>query len=160
MLPTTFYEQIRSNFKEPKLLIIENSADQGGVIARAMQQCLPEVTLVYVNQSEQALHLLREWSTQEWELPKLILQDLFLPTREDGWNLLRQIKTLPAACNRIPVVILSSSSQRTDVEEAYQRGIASYLVKPADSRGWLRYFMALRSYWWETVTLPPVQFSV
>ncbi|MBN8822968.1 MULTISPECIES: response regulator [unclassified Spirosoma] len=160
MLPTTFYEQIRANFKQPKLLIIDNDTDHSPLIAKAMQQCLPEVALVYVNQPDQAIHLLREWSTQEWELPKLILQDLFLPTRDDGWNVLRQIKALPAACNRIPVVILSSSSQRTDVDEAYQQGIASYLIKPVDLRGWLRYFMALRSYWWETATLPPVQFSV
>ncbi|GAB4030856.1 response regulator [Spirosoma gilvum] len=160
MLPTTYYEQIRSNFKQPKLLIIENSAHHWTLIRKAMQQCLPEVTLVHVNTPGQAVGLLRDWSTQEWELPKLILQDVFLPTREDGWNLLRQIKAMPSACNRIPVVILSSSSHPADVEEAYQQGIASYLIKPVDLRGWLTYFMALRSYWWETATLPPIQFSV
>ena len=160
MSPTTFYEQIRSNFKQPKLLVIEDGPGHGSLIAKAMEQWLPEVTLIYTNQPEQAIHLLQEWNTQEWELPKLILQDLFLPTREDGWNALRQIKALPAACNRIPVVVLSPSSQRSDVEEAYQQGIASYVIKPADLKGWLRYFMALRTYWWETATLPPVQFSV
>ena len=92
-------------------------------------------------------------------MPKLIILDLYLPKRADGLELLRQIKALPSPCNQLPVVMLSSSSDRTDISQSYQYGGSSYLVKPTDFEAWLTYFQELRTYWWETVTLPPLQFS-
>lgn len=153
-------ETIRANFSRAKVLVIEDSADHWTLMKSAMQQCLPEVTPVRVDTADQALELLDSWATQEWEMPKLILQDLYLPNRTDGWYLLEQIKARPAPCNRIPVVMLSSSDYRTDIEEAYRRGSSSYLVKPTSFAEWLTYFQELRTYWWETVTLPPLQFSL
>ncbi|WP_420151222.1 response regulator [Spirosoma sp.] len=149
----------QTNFKWAKVLIIEDSTDHWMLIQNAMQRCLPEVTPVHVNSAAKAIDLLNEWCTQEWEIPKLIFQDLYLPNREDGWNLLKQIKALPGPCNRIPLIILSSSASNADIEEAYRRGSSSYLVKPTKFEGWIAYFQELRSYWWETVTLPPMQFS-
>jgi len=150
----------RANFKRAKILVIEDSADHWVLIKRAMEQCLSEVVSVRVETPDQALDLLNNWRFQEWELPKLIIQDLYLPGRADGWNLLARIKALPAPCDQIPVVILSSSDYRVDIDEAYRRGSASYLIKPTDFAGWLAYFQELRTYWWETVTLPPMQFSL
>lgn len=160
MLLPKNHETIRANFNRAKVLVIEDSADHWTLIKRAMAQILPEVTPVPVNTPDQALALLSEWCIQEWEMPKLILQDLYLPDRADGWYLLERIKAMAAPCNQIPVVILSSSNYRADIEEAYQRGSASYLIKPTDFAEWLTYFRELRTYWWETVTLPPMQFSL
>ncbi|GAB3989961.1 response regulator [Spirosoma daeguense] len=154
------YEKKRDNFKQTKLVIIEDNSDHVVFIQRALKQCLPEITPVFITQADEAIQRFSEWSQQEWELPKLIIQDLYMPTREDGWQLLRQIKQLSDTCSRIPVIMLSWSNQPNDIEEAYQYGVSSYLVKPTDFTGWLHYFSALRSYWWETVTLPPMHFSV
>ncbi len=160
MLLSKNHETIKANFNRAKVLVIEDNVDHWTLMKNAMQQCLPEVTPVRVDTPDQALALLSDWRTQEWEIPKLILQDLYLPDRTDGWFLLEQIKAMPSPCNQIPVVVLSSSDNRTDIEEAYRRGSASYLVKPTNFAQWLAYFQELRVYWWETVTLPPIQFSV
>ena len=160
MLLSKDHEAIKANFNRAKVLIVEDNDDHWTLMKNAMQQCLPEVTPVRVDTPAQALALLNDWSTQEWEIPKLIFQDLYLPDRTDGWYLLQQIKNMPFPCNQIPVVILSSSNDRTDIEEAYQRGSSSYLIKPSTFAGWLAYFQEVRSYWWETVTLPPVRFSI
>lgn len=157
-MPVSNHERNPGNWKHGKVLVIEDSADHMVLIENAMRYCLPTVELVSVDTPDKALTLLNAWSTQEWELPKLILQDLYLPTKADGWNLLRQIKTMSLASRQIPVVVLSSSNSRTDIEEAYQFGSTLYIVKPFDFAGWLRYFQALRTYWWETATLPPMQF--
>ena len=159
LLPKT-HETIKANFKRAKVLIIEDNADHWTLIKKAMQQCLPEVESVRVDTPDQALVLLNNWSTQEWEIPKLILQDLYLPNSVDGWYLLERIKAMPAPCKQIPVVVLSSSNHNVDIEEAYRRGSSSYLVKPTSFAEWLTYFQELRTYWWETVTLPPTQFSL
>lgn len=153
-------ETRKANFTQAKVLLVEDNNDHYLLIERAMKEYLPEVSLVHVGTPLEALSLLDEWSTQEWEMPKLILQDLYLPAREDGWYLLEQIKLMPIPGNQIPVIILSSSDNREDIEEVYQRGGTSYLIKPASFAGWQTYFQELRAYWWETVTLPPLQFSV
>jgi CheY-like chemotaxis protein len=159
-MPTIRETSIQTNFKRAKILVIEDNADHWHLIKNAMQQCLSEVVPVWVATAEQALSLLNGWSQEEWEMPKLILQDLYLPSREEGWQLLQQIKALSTPCSRIPVVMFSASSEPEDINEAYQRGSASYLVKPLTFSDWVTYFQELRSYWWETVTLPPMRFSV
>ncbi|CAN5384659.1 response regulator [soil metagenome] len=156
----TTHKRLRHNTKQVKVLVIEDSADHSVLMKSALHQCIPEVNPVFVDNPGEALELLNEWSTQEWELPKLIFQDLYLPSREDGWHLLQQIKTMSPSCNRVPVVMLSSSDNRADIVDAYIRGVASYLVKPTDFADWLTYFKELRTYWIDTVTLPPVQFSI
>ena len=160
MLLSKDHESLKANFKRAKVLVVEDSDDHWTLIKNAMQQCLSEVTPVRVATPALAMVLLTDWSTQEWEIPKLIFQDLYLPNRTDGWQLLQQIKAMPFPCNQVPVILLSSSDARADIEEAYQRGSSSYLVKPLNFEGWLAYFQEVRSYWWETVTLPPIRFSV
>ena len=153
-------ERTRNNFKLAKILIIEDNADHWMLIKNAMEQCLPEIKLVHADSPEQTLKLLQEWSIQEWELPKLILQDLYIPNREDGWQLINQIKAMASPCSRIPLILLSFSNDLVDIQEAYQCGVASYLIKPLNFPDWVNFFKELRTYWWETATLPPIQFSV
>ena len=158
MSTANHYERIQANFRNTKVLAVDDSPDHLVLIKNAMQHCLPEVELVCAETSDQALTLLNGWITQEWELPKLILQDLYLPNKVDGWRLLAQIKSMSPVSRQIPIVMLSSSNCQADIDEAYQYGSTLYLVKPFDFDGWLTYFKELRTYWWETVTLPPTQF--
>lgn len=154
------YQDNKANFKRAKVLIVEDNDDQWLLIQKAMKEVLPEVATVRVSVPAQALVLLEEWETQEWEIPKMILLDLYLPENKDGWDLLQQIKSLPSPFNRIPIVMLSASVSQTDIKTAYEFGVSSYLVKPVDFQDWLTYFQELRTYWWETVTLPPLQYKL
>ena len=150
----------RGNFKNARLLIIEDNPDHAVFIHNAVRQCLPEVKLVLVTTEEEALAYLSHCQLEEWDVPKLILLDLYLPERQNAWRLLERIKTMPAALSKIPVVLLSYSTSRSDITEAYERGCSSYLVKPDKYDDWLTYFRTLRTYWWETVTLPNVGISM
>lgn len=150
----------KANFRRAKILIVDDNKDHWLVIQKAIRETLPEVTPVWVDTPRQALVLLQEYSYQEWEIPKLILLDLYLPERTDGWQLLKQIKALPSPLDHIPVVMLSSSVNDADILEAYTLGVSSYLVKPINFEDWLTYFRQIREYWWETVTLPLLQYKL
>ncbi|SFF36294.1 response regulator [Spirosoma endophyticum] len=147
---------IRANFSNAKVLIIENNEDQWVLMSRAWQQRLGEVTTERVATIQQAMSLLEAWRYQEWEIPKLILLDLYLPRREDGWRFMTWIKAMPASISLVPIVMLSSSADPVDIEQSYQVGISAYVVKPVDFAGWVTYFNELRFYWWETASLPPL----
>ena len=151
---------IQANFKNATVLIIDDNLDHGTIMQESMSQCLPEINPVLLHSEEGALAYLDRCSREEWSLPKLILLDLYLPDRLNGWRLLDQIKAMPAAMGKIPVVLLSQSTDKRDIREAYQRGCSSYLVKPRLSTDWLGQFQSLRAYWWETVTLPRIGYSL
>ncbi|RYF74405.1 MAG: response regulator, partial [Cytophagaceae bacterium] len=150
-------ESIRANFKRARILVVEDNDDYWVLIQRAMLQMMPEVIPVRASSRDQAHDLLSEWSRDEWNMPKLVLLDLYLPERNQGWQVLSDIRGLTAPFNQVPVVMLSSSSVQADISEAYRRGSSSYLIKPTVFTEWLDYFKQLRTYWWETVTLPPMR---
>ncbi len=60
-------------------------------------------------------------------MPKIILLDLNLP-KVDGKEALRRIKS-DERTKSIPVVIMSSSQQETDVAECFKLGASHYVVK-------------------------------
>jgi two-component system, response regulator len=60
----------------------------------------------------------------------VVLLDLKLP-RIDGLDVLRQLKG-DERTKRTPVVVLTSSREGRDLQEAYELGANSYIVKPVE----------------------------
>lgn len=152
-------EKVRTNFKRARILVVEDNDDYWVFIQRAMLQVMPEVIPLRAASRNQARELFNEWSLDDGRMPKLVLLDLYLPGRDQGWQVLADIKELQAPYNQVPVVMLSSSNVQADITEAYRRGSSSYLVKPTAFSEWLDYFKQLRTFWWETVTLPPMRLA-
>ncbi len=85
--------------------------------------------------------------------PDLILLDLNMP-RMDGREALREIKSDPTL-RRIPVVILTTSRETTDILWCYEQGASSFIVKPSDLNHFVGFAENLEKYWFEMVELPP-----
>lgn len=62
--------------------------------------------------------------------PAVLLLDLKMP-KVDGLEVLKQVKSDPAL-RTIPVVILTSSREESDVVRSYDLGVNAYVVKPVD----------------------------
>ncbi len=77
--------------------------------------------------------------------PRLILLDLKLP-KVDGLQVLRKIKSDPRT-KRVPVVVLTTSSEERDIGEAYELGANSYLVKPIDFEQFTEAVSSMGVYW-------------
>ena len=77
--------------------------------------------------------------------PRLILLDLKIP-KVDGLELLRRIKA-DARFNRVPVVMLTSSREESDLLASYQLGVNSYIVKPVDFESFIKAVSELGLYW-------------
>ncbi|HWO69131.1 MAG TPA: response regulator [Actinomycetota bacterium] len=78
-------------------------------------------------------------------LPALVLLDLKLP-RRSGHEVLDWVKAQPVL-RRIPVVVLTSSGERRDVDRAYDLAANSYLVKPVRFDDLVRLIGELNVYW-------------
>lgn len=77
--------------------------------------------------------------------PKIILLDLNLP-KVGGLEVLRQIRA-NASTRSIPIAILSSSKQDSDVQRGSELGANSYIVKPVEFESFQKAVADLGMYW-------------
>jgi CheY-like chemotaxis protein len=93
-----------------------------------------------------------------YSLPTLMLLDLKMP-RKNGFETLEWLRQQPGL-KRLVVVVLTSSSERADINRAYELGANSYLVKPGDFQALVELVSSLASYWLGTNQAPDIQAEV
>lgn len=98
--------------------------------------------------------LLHQGRYAEAPQPDLILLDLNMP-RMDGRRLLAAVKA-DARLRRIPIVILSSSQNETDIQSAYELQANCYITKPTDLEQFINVVKEIQEFWAITAELPQV----
>lgn len=116
--------------KESKsILLVEDSDRDAELIAMAIDGLGIPVRIQRAHDGLEALELLHSHGVASIR-PSFILLDIKLP-RLNGKEVLYKIKN-DAFTRHIPVVMLSSSHDRNDIEESYKNGANAYVVKPID----------------------------
>jgi CheY-like chemotaxis protein len=127
------------------VLLVEDDPDDQVLIRRAFTKARLRNPLVLARDGDEAVAYLSGDQRQN-PLPVLILLDLKLP-RRSGLQVLEWLRGQPGPLGRTPVAVLTSSRQNTDVDQAYDRGANSYLVKPVDLDGLLELVKTVGLYW-------------
>ncbi len=78
-------------------------------------------------------------------IPNIIVLDLNMP-KMNGIEFLNVLKS-DSELKYIPIIIMSSSSNFTDVKECYKIGIAGYIIKPLHFTDYTDRVVALLNYW-------------
>lgn len=137
------------NLNEVEILIVEDNPNDAEMALRALKKNKLTNNVLMVDDGEDALDFIfrrGEYSGRNNEsAPKMILLDLKLP-KVNGLEVLREIKSNPET-KMIPVIVLTSSKEESDIVESYKLGVNSYIVKPVDFDKFVDAVRELGLYW-------------
>lgn len=130
--------------QEAPILLVEDNPMDVDLTVRAFRRRKLTSDIQVARDGEEALAFIKRWEDGA-PAPAVILLDVKLP-RVDGLDVLRAIKEHSVYCT-IPVVMLTSSAEDTDIQSAYLLGANSYIVKPVDFEKFMEVAKQIESYW-------------
>ena len=117
--------------RRKSILLVEDNPDDEALTLRALRKHDLADEVVVVRDGAEALAFFYEATRAGDEpLPELVILDLKLP-KVDGLQVLKILRD-DAHTRRLPVVVLSSSSEERDIVQSYELGANSYVRKPVD----------------------------
>jgi two-component system response regulator len=141
--------------REAPILLVEDNPDDEALTRRAFKLSNVVNDLDVVRDGQEALdYLFGDGNgTPAMAPPALVLLDLKLP-KVDGLDVLKQIRAHEDT-RLIPVVILTSSREETDLVAGYRGGANSYVRKPVDFDQFSESVRQLGLYWLVVNEAPP-----
>jgi CheY-like chemotaxis protein len=118
------------------VLLVEDNPSDVFIVQRTFQKLKLQGSIQVASDGDEAIAYLSgtgKYSDRErFPLPAVVLLDLKLP-RRSGFEVLEWLKAQPILA-RLPVVVLTSSKQPSDINQAYDRGANSYVCKTVNPR--------------------------
>ena len=138
------------------ILLVDDDSNDTLLISRAFQKAGLGDSLKTVADGAEAIEYLqgsKEYKDRaRYPLPFLLLLDLKMPGT-DGFEVLQWIRRQPDL-KRLLVVVLTSSNLQADVDQAYELGANSYLVKPVEFSQMVNMIERFEAYWTELNRFP------
>jgi CheY-like chemotaxis protein len=138
------------------ILLAEDEEDYVLLIRHAFSKANIPNPLHVVWNGQEAISYLKgdgKYSNRdEYPLPDLLLLDLKMP-RVNGFEVLQWIRQQPGLAP-LRVLVLTSSDQIRDVNEAYRLGANSFLVKPLDFEDFTQLSQLIQEFWLKTSKAP------
>lgn len=128
------------------IVLVEDSDEDAELTMRALKRQKLANNVRRLSDGQQAIdYFFGAPANGEQDVPRVVLLDLKLPM-VNGLEILRRLKT-EARTHDIPVVVLTSSKEDRDLEEAYRLGVNSYIVKPVEFDKFMGAVESVGLYW-------------
>ncbi|MCK8490845.1 MULTISPECIES: response regulator [Spirosoma] len=136
------------------ILLVDDDEDDRYLTREAFHQHYPSSRISFAEDGEDLLDFLNykgRYAQSGHTLPELILLDLNMP-RKDGREALREIKANDEL-RHIPIVVLTTSDAKDDIETSYFNGANSFITKPPTFQRLSEVTKAIGQYWFNVVTV-------
>lgn len=130
----------------PAVLLVEDNPDDEELTVRGLRHANLTNPVDVARDGQEALdYLFGNHDQAAKPVPVVVLLDLHLP-RVDGFEVLKRIRA-EEQTHRVPVVILTSSSEDQDLIDGYDLGANSYVRKPVQFEQFATAIAQLGIYW-------------
>lgn len=129
------------------LLIVDDDLDDCLLVEEAWQETGLSVDSRFKHNGHSLLQAL-----SDQDHPHLILLDLNMPVM-NGKEVLQALKANQDT-QSIPVIVLSTSRQESEIREIYALGASGFIHKPSSYQAFVSVMKTLAAYWFKAVTLP------
>ncbi|MFV2060117.1 MAG: response regulator [Gammaproteobacteria bacterium] len=140
------------------ILLVEDNPDDAMLAVRAFKKNQLVADIIVVSDGVEALEYLHcegEYKNRDCsELPSIVILDLNMP-RLNGLEVLKDIRA-DDRTNLLPVIMLTSSLEESDVLDCYGSGANSYIHKPIDFDKFSDMSQQLVDYWFSANITPPI----
>ncbi len=140
------------------MLLVEDNQHDVEFTIKAMAKNNFANKIVVVNDGVEALEYLRregKFKDRDPGLPAVILLDIKLP-RMDGMETLREIRN-DEKLKLIPVVMLTSSREESDLIAAYKLGVNAFVLKPVEFHEFIEASKVLGMFWGVLNEIPTIK---
>ena len=131
------------------ILLVEDNPDDEALAIRALKKSNLANDIAVARDGVEALEFLfcegSHAGRDPRDAPVVVLLDLKLP-KVDGLEVLKRVKS-DERTRRLPVVIMTSSSEEQDIINSYDLGANSYIRKPVDFNQFTEAVAQLGLYW-------------
>jgi CheY-like chemotaxis protein len=132
--------------------LVEDNEGDILLTLEAFEECKVKTQISVAKNGREALDFLfKRGAFSDAKRPDLILLDINIPIF-NGHEVLQQIKT-DANLKKIPVIILTTSSNQKDLDEAYGNHCNSYVKKPIELNDFLSAILKIEEFWLQLTTL-------
>lgn len=132
-----------------EILLVEDNPHDAELTLRALKKSKLTNVILHLKDGAEALDYIFGTGVYEGrnikQGPKLILLDIKMP-KVDGLEVLKRVKA-DERTKAIPIVILTSSAEESDIISSYNLGVNSYIVKPVDFSKFIQSVMDVELYW-------------
>lgn len=139
------------------ILLVEDSEYDAELAIMALKDHRITNNIAHVRDGQEALDFLLARGKYEGRSPnnrpRVVFLDLKLP-KLNGLEVLQTLRENPIT-KKLPVVILTSSREESDVVRGYDLGANSYLVKPVDFDSFSKAIKDV-GFYWTVLNQPPV----
>lgn len=130
------------------ILLAEDNPADAEMTMDALREAKLANPVVHVEDGVETLHYLRctgPYANRTPGPPAVVLLDIKMPLM-DGLEVLTQMRSDPAL-KRVPVVVLSSSREESDLIRSWDLGVNAYVVKPVDVKQFFEAVQTLGTFW-------------
>jgi len=126
------------------ILLVEDNLLDVDLTLRAFNKRKLVNPVIVARDGEEAMELIDAWEAGQIP-PALILLDLKLP-KVNGLEVLERLKK-HEQFKKIPVVMLTTSAEDSDIQTAYALGVNSYIIKPVSFDKFMEVAEKIEVYW-------------
>jgi two-component system response regulator len=136
------------------LLVIEDDQSEQKLLKMMIKGSSYNCNVDFINDGEEAINFIRKFSLNDDKSNKidLILLDLNLP-KVRGVEVLQAFRQ-NQYFKKVPIVVLTTSNNSTDVTDAYETGASGYIRKPSVIEEYEEAIKILFNYWFSLCLIP------